>query len=370
MGWTPTHRPTRGEAIHTGSATADAPDTYPGAVSPRPRAPRSPAPASLLLALLVLLALLGPFATVTAPTSSATPTHAATSAPAAAARDPRTTRPFFVDATMPAARAGAAYAAIGRRPQARWFTDGAYPSPAAVRAGVAEYAARATRARRTPMVVLYAIPGRDCGGASSGGLPSASAYTAWVRAAARGLRGTRPMVVLEPDAIPFATRPECGDAAARLRLLAAATRTLTRAGGWVYLDAGHSDWVDAATTARLLRGAGVARARGFAVNVANHQPNGPVQAWAGQVRTELARLGVPGRRFVVDTSRNGTATPVSGDWCNPTWARLGTHPARVFRGGLDARLWIKNPGESDGECHGGPAAGTWWPEGADVLLGR
>lgn len=29
---------------------------------------------------------------------------------------------------------------------------------------------------------------------------------------------------------------------------------------------------------------------------------------------------------------------------------------------LDAYLWIKRPGESDGECRGGPAAGQWWPE--------
>ena len=289
---------------------------------------------------------------------------------ASAARDPRTTRPFYVDATMPAARAGAAYAAIGRRAQARWFTDGAYPTPAVVRAGVRDYTRRAAAARRTPVLVFYAIPGRDCGGASSGGLPGAAAYTAWVRAAAAGVRGTAPMVVLEPDAIPFATRSECGEPAARTRLLATAVRALSKAGAWVYLDAGHSDWVDAATTARLLRSAGVARARGFAVNVANHQPGARVQAWAEQVRAELARAGVRGRRYVVDTSRNGAASPVSGDWCNPTWARLGARPARVFRGGLDARLWVKNPGESDGECNGGPSAGTWWPAGADVLLGR
>ncbi|MGW5026607.1 glycoside hydrolase family 6 protein, partial [Streptomyces albidoflavus] len=29
---------------------------------------------------------------------------------------------------------------------------------------------------------------------------------------------------------------------------------------------------------------------------------------------------------------------------------------------LDAYLWIKRPGESDGSCRGGPSAGTWWPE--------
>lgn len=29
---------------------------------------------------------------------------------------------------------------------------------------------------------------------------------------------------------------------------------------------------------------------------------------------------------------------------------------------VDAYLWIKTPGESDGECGGGPRAGQWWAE--------
>jgi endoglucanase len=30
-------------------------------------------------------------------------------------------------------------------------------------------------------------------------------------------------------------------------------------------------------------------------------------------------------------------------------------------------LWIKPPGESDGPCNGGPAAGAWWPDAAIEL---
>ena len=29
---------------------------------------------------------------------------------------------------------------------------------------------------------------------------------------------------------------------------------------------------------------------------------------------------------------------------------------------MDAYLWVKTPGESDGTCNGGPRAGQWWPE--------
>jgi endoglucanase len=37
---------------------------------------------------------------------------------------------------------------------------------------------------------------------------------------------------------------------------------------------------------------------------------------------------------------------------------------------LDALLWIKAPGESDGSCAGGPAAGVWWPAYALGLARR
>ncbi|MGH3927116.1 MAG: hypothetical protein ACRDTT_30325 [Pseudonocardiaceae bacterium] len=35
---------------------------------------------------------------------------------------------------------------------------------------------------------------------------------------------------------------------------------------------------------------------------------------------------------------------------------------------MDAFLWIKEPGDSDGSCRPGePAAGAWWPDYALTL---
>ncbi|CAM5532402.1 glycoside hydrolase family 6 protein [Streptomyces hirsutus] len=34
---------------------------------------------------------------------------------------------------------------------------------------------------------------------------------------------------------------------------------------------------------------------------------------------------------------------------------------------MDAYLWVKRPGESDGECKGGPKAGEWWEDYAVKL---
>jgi endoglucanase len=50
-------------------------------------------------------------------------------------------------------------------------------------------------------------------------------------------------------------------------------------------------------------------------------------------------------------------------------ARLGRTPEIVAGRKLDAYLWVKAPGESDGSCNGGPYAGAWWPAYALRLMG-
>lgn len=80
-------------------------------------------------------------------------------------------------------------------------------------------------------------------------------------------------------------------------------------------------------------------------------------------------------RFVVDVSRNGTGVcaPTNGApvWLNNPGSRIGERPTtNTTNAACDAFLWVKIPGESDGEGYGAPAAGAFWPEGAMRLLGR
>ena len=94
--------------------------------------------------------------------------------------------------------------------------------------------------------------------------------------------------------------------------------------------------------------------------------------------------------FVIDTSRNGLGPwqypvgeyPAHEDWCNPPDRGLGPRPDTTTGVALvDAYLWIKVPGESDGKCYRGtggpldpergmedPAAGQWFPEQARELI--
>lgn len=121
--------------------------------------------------------------------------------------------------------------------------------------------------------------------------------------------------------------------------------------------------------ARRLEAAGVRRARGFFLNVSNYQTTSELIAYG---RSISERLG--GAHFVIDTSRNGRgpwhpthAYPDAQDWCNPPGRGLGIRPtANTGVDRLDAYLWVKVPGESDGSCNRGIAGSSVDPEWAAI----
>ncbi|MFI6327160.1 glycoside hydrolase family 6 protein [Micromonospora chersina] len=204
----------------------------------------------------------------------------------------------------------------------------------------------------------------------------------------------------------------------------------------VYLDGTHSAWLGVGDAADRLVKAGVAEADGFFLNVSNYETTerqlkygdwiakcvhygtaGPEWArgnfdwcasqyypadpadfstWGRTDAWYAENVGdVPADRlahFVVDTSRNGQGpwTPPAGagwpdpqTWCNPPDRGLGVRPTTATGDPLaDAFLWVKTPGQSDGQCDRGtgtgldparggtadPAAGAWFDEQALELV--
>ena len=247
---------------------------------------------------------------------------------------------------------------ISSQPVAIWL--GEWYSNAQLTSLIASTTAAAEKAGTTPVFVTYAIPDRDCGGYSAGGLTSTE-YLAWNQRIATELRGHRSVVLVEPDSLAMlSTCP--AEASTRLPLIKSAVQTLVAAGVTTYLDAGDSNWVAPDVMAARLTAAGVASARGFFTNVSNFYPTAVENSYAARVSADLG-----GSHYVIDTSRNGQGW--KGTWCNPTGAGLGANPA-VTNGstGLDATLWVKTPGASDGTCNGGPSAGTWWEDYALALV--
>ena len=251
---------------------------------------------------------------------------------------------------------------IAKTPQAKWFTD--WSTSDTAQNDVGEYLAGAAAAHAVPVLVLYRIPERDCGGWSSGGADSEQEYKDWVKGVATALKGHRDaMVILEPDALPQLGKCDQDD---RLGTLKFAVNKLSTTGARVYIDIGNEDWLSPDEAARRLKEVGVGKVTGFSVNVAAHYNTGSEVLYAETVRSELAKLGIDDAHFVVDVGRNGAGP--QPDNCNPPGARLG-QPPRLYRGGaLDGLLWIINPGETDGACRGGPDVG-FWPPAALSLLG-
>jgi cellulose 1,4-beta-cellobiosidase len=178
-----------------------------------------------------------------------------------------------------------------------------------------------------------------------------------------------------------------------------------------YIDAGHHGWlgwdsnlgpsVQEFARVATTGGANVNDVTGFIVNTANYSPvkephykvtdtvNGQTvrqskwvdwnqyvdeQSFAVGLRDKLVAAGFDsGLGMLIDTSRNGwggSARPTGpgpmtsvddyvngsrtdrrihvGNWCNQSGAGLGERPTAAPAAGIDAYVWVKPPGESDG----------------------
>lgn len=202
----------------------------------------------------------------------------------------------------------------------------------------------------------------------------------------------------------------------------------------VYLDGTNSNWLSPGDAADRLIKANIARADGFFLNVSNFESDervtrfavwlsdclalvtkGGLEAkscpsqfhpaiyedittWTATDRAYDRAFGEAGltrgpgaqKHAIIDTSRNGAGSWIAPAgkykdaeiWCNPPGRGLGRRPAlQTDNPYIDAFLWIKVPGESDGACHRGtsgpadpargivtPAAGDWFPEQARELI--
>jgi endoglucanase len=248
---------------------------------------------------------------------------------------------------------------IAAVPQARWFTT---TNTSTVRGQVDAFVGAAAAAGKIPILVVYDMPNRDCGGASSGGAPNHTAYRQWVDEVAAGLGGRPATIILEPDVLALMSDCMSQSQQAEVRASMAYAGKRLRAGSAaarVYFDAAHSAWLTpSAMAARLVASDIAGSAHGISTNVSNYRTSSAEISYAKAV---LAATGASGLRAVIDTSRNGNG-PLGSEWCDPAGRAIGT-PSTNSTGDamIDAFLWIKLPGEADG-CIAG--AGQFVPQRA------
>ncbi|HKX72805.1 MAG TPA: glycoside hydrolase family 6 protein [Candidatus Saccharimonadales bacterium] len=270
---------------------------------------------------------------------------------------------------------------LAAQPTARWSTyAGDFDA-------LSQYVQAAAASKKTPVLVSYFFPKRDCGRYSTGGARDGEEYKGFIDGFANTIGTARAIVILEPDAIPNIKalddqgKPCLSDEDQQLyySLMDYAVTTLkSQSNISLYIDAGNSQWIkDTNETANRLKRASIAKADGFSLNVSNFQTTDDTIAYG-----EAISRAIDGKHFVIDTSRNGNgpftnpAYPSHG-WCNPPDRALGHYPTtQTGHGSVDAYLYIKRPGESDGadadpqKCFGGPKAGDWWPDYAAGLVAR
>lgn len=235
---------------------------------------------------------------------------------------------------------------IADQPAATWI--GGWSN----RADVTAVSSAAAKNGTTPVFVFYNIPDRDCGGYSGGGAPSIAAYDSWVKNMAAGLGTRQAAVILEPDALNHG----CGGSA-RTAALGRAAQSVHAANpkAKVYFDVGHSGWrVDVSK----LKAAGVEKyGDGIATNTSNFNTTSAEASYAKSVLDKLSNKNL---RAVIDVSRNGAGPAPNGAWCNPSGRKIGRNPTTATGyAHVEALLWVKLAGESDGSCNGNPPAGTF-----------
>ena len=238
-----------------------------------------------------------------------------------------------------------------------------------------------------PVFVVYDLPSRDCAAeASNGELASDGAgearyqqqYVDVIAATLGAHASQKVVVVLEPDSLAnIATNLGVERCAAAepvyRRAIAYAIAKLSLPNVFIYLDAAHAGWLgwprNLAKIVRIYKevltaAGGADRIRGFALNVANYDvvrdpanqrtspddPSPDELSYAGDLSEALAGVGVTGKGFLIDTGRNGKngIRTAPGNWCNIKGAGLGERPRVAPAPLIDAYVWIKVPGESDG----------------------
>lgn len=272
-------------------------------------------------------------------------------------------KPLFVDPNSLAANAlkslsvGSAnyslISTIANQPQAAWFGDWNQN----IASDVNGYVSAATNLQQVPVLALYNIPLRDCFGYSGGGATSVANYKSWIDQVSNGISNRNAIVILEPDALPLLHCLNNSQKEERYQMLSYAVERLSKDNVWVYLDAGHSNWISPIEMSDRLLKSNISKARGFTLNVSNFYANSSLISYGNKISDLIG-----GGHYIIDTSRNGNGSPQNGEWCNPSGMALGTQPQLMESSNsyLDGFLWIKRPGESDGTCNGGPPAGNWW----------
>lgn len=207
-------------------------------------------------------------------------------------------------------------ALLAMTPKAKFFGD--WIEDSRIKAAVRDYVANSTGGDPSVMSLLtiFRMAPWESEACQRGPTQAEIAsYRRWMRAFAEGLGDALATVWMQPDG-PFVNCPLMNPARASKRsrdlsgYLRWAVRTLDALPHTtVYIEMGSADWFrdDPSFAVTMLRRTGVADVRGFALDTSHFDSIERQVVFGKAVLEGLARHGITGKHFVIDTSDNGRA---------------------------------------------------------------
>ncbi|TMW55467.1 hypothetical protein Poli38472_010349 [Pythium oligandrum] len=230
--------------------------------------------------------------------------------------------------------------------------------------------------------VVYGLPNKDCeaGYSSDGGNKDSEEYETFISSLADIVGDRKALYILEPDAVGLLGNGEdsCAEKYGYRDNLKSAIRILSKnLNADIYLDVGFwrlANSVKADAIAKIVRNiTSAGRVKGITLNTSNYRGTRDMVQMCTNFQTAY---GSKDLGCIIDTSRNYNAY-TGEEWCNVRSGGIG-HPPTSKTGidNIDYFVWVKPPGESDGECDGdghtsdamvGPSAGSFFAKEFELL---
>jgi endoglucanase len=211
------------------------------------------------------------------------------------------------------AASGSAKTYLGRealQPSALWMTI----NNSFVPTKVSDYLRTVNPTRDPKKLVQIAVFGLWPRGEGARHTPLTDAeqahYKSWIGRVSAGIGSSRVLVALEPD-LAITENPSVRDGVRDPQVRQGLTQYAARyfhdhnKFTSVYLDAGASDWLSPSQAAAMLDRSGIRYVRGFSLDITHYTKTPDNISHGSVIVRELARRGISGKHFVIDTADNG-----------------------------------------------------------------